>query len=65
MFQKLNYTQKNKLLLPLAGVGIILCWFFAFNKTFEAIKQNNELKGQIVVRIFPSIRYIRRKNWRH
>lgn len=49
MLSKFSYIQKNKFLLPVAGLGILLCWFFAFNKTFEAIKLNNELKGQAVV----------------
>lgn len=48
MFSKFSYIQKNKFLLPVAGLGILLCWFFAFNKTFEAIKLNNELKSQAV-----------------
>lgn len=48
MFGKLNDIQKNKLLFPVAGVGILLCWFFAFNRTFEAIQLNRELSSQVV-----------------
>jgi len=43
MFKNLSYTQKNKLLLPLAGVGLLICWFFAFGKTYQAVKLNYEL----------------------
>lgn len=48
MLKKLNYTQKNKLLLPVLGLGLVLCWFFALNKTVEAIQLNRELKSQSV-----------------
>jgi len=37
MINKLNYRQRNKLLLPLTAFGLLLCWFFAFSKTFDAI----------------------------
>lgn len=33
----------------MAGVGIVLCWYFAFSNTFEAIKLHSELKGQSAV----------------
>jgi hypothetical protein len=46
MLNSLNYTKKNKLLLPMAALGIVLCWFFAFSKTFEAIALNQELRQQ-------------------
>jgi len=46
MLNKLSYTRKNKLLLPLVGLGILLCWFFALSKTVEAIQLNSELKRQ-------------------
>lgn len=37
------------MLPPLAGLGILLCWVFAFSKTFEAIKLHNELRSEAVV----------------
>ncbi|TKC09095.1 hypothetical protein [Pedobacter frigoris] len=43
MLSKLNYVQKNKLLLPLLVAGLLLCWFLAFSKTFDAIKLNHKL----------------------
>ena len=43
MLSKLNYTQKQKLILPLMVLGLLLCWFLAFDKTFEAIKLNRHL----------------------
>lgn len=44
--KKLNYKQKNKLLLPVAGAGLLICWFFAFNKTLEALSLHTELSKQ-------------------
>lgn len=38
MLKNLNYTQKNKLLLLAIGIGLLVCWFFAFSKTFDAIR---------------------------
>lgn len=36
--------HKNKLLLPMFVIGLLLCWFLAFNKTFDAIMLNRKLK---------------------
>lgn len=47
MLDKLSYMRKNKLLLPLAGLGIVLCWFLAFSKTFEAVRRNAQLSRQV------------------
>lgn len=44
MLNRLDPIQKNKLLLPLFVLGLLLCWFLAFNKTFEAIQLNWKLK---------------------
>ena len=49
MLKKLSYLQKNKLLLPLVAIGLILCWYFAFSNTYEAIRLHHELKGQSAV----------------
>ena len=46
MLNRLSYVQKNKLLLPVFGVGLLLCWFLAFNKTFEAVRLNNKLSEE-------------------
>lgn len=46
MIPKLSYIQKNKLLLPLLAVGLLLSWFLAFNKTFDAIALHNKLKTE-------------------
>lgn len=37
MFGRLSYTQKNKLLIPLVVLGLILAWTLAFSNTFNAI----------------------------
>lgn len=50
MFPKSTYTQKNKLLIPVAVVGLLLCWFLAFGKTFEAIRLNKQLSNEAVQR---------------
>ncbi|CAM4115722.1 hypothetical protein SAMN06265348_103278 [Pedobacter westerhofensis] len=49
MFKGLSYIQKNKLLWPVAGVGILLCWFLAFSRTFEAAKLHGELMRETEV----------------
>jgi hypothetical protein len=43
MFNKISYSQKNKLLVPVILVLVILCWLLAFNKTFEAIRMHAQL----------------------
>ncbi|WP_216849035.1 hypothetical protein [Pedobacter sp. L105] len=48
MLRKMSYRQKNKLLFPVAGAGILLCWIFAFSRTVEAVQLNRELNGQVV-----------------
>ncbi|RQO69374.1 hypothetical protein DBR43_14910 [Pedobacter sp. KBW06] len=45
---KLNYIQKNKLLLPLVGIGLLLSWFLAFSKTFDAILLHRKLNVDTV-----------------
>lgn len=47
MFKRLNNVRKNKLLLPVAVVAMVLCWFLAFNKTFKAVQINQQLSGQV------------------
>ncbi|NQX41321.1 hypothetical protein SAMN05421820_107137 [Pedobacter steynii] len=46
MLPKLNYIQKNKLLLPLLGIGLLLSWFLAFSKTFDAIMLHRKLNAE-------------------
>jgi len=46
MLNRFSYVQKNKSLLPVFGVGLLLCWFLAFKKTFEVIKLNNKLSEE-------------------
>jgi hypothetical protein len=41
---QLTFALKNKLLLPLFGVVLLICWFAAFGKTFDAIKMNHQLQ---------------------
>lgn len=43
MLNRLDPIKKNKLLLPLFILGLMLCWFLAFNKTFDALKLNDQL----------------------
>lgn len=44
MLNDMDPVRKNRLLLPLFLLGLLLCWFLAFDKTFEAIRLNNKLK---------------------
>lgn len=44
MLNKLDPIKKNKLLLPFFVVGLLLCWFLAFNKSFDAVQLNRKLK---------------------
>jgi hypothetical protein len=44
MARKTTFTQKNKFLTPGIVLLVIMCWFLAFNKTFEAIKVHYQLK---------------------
>lgn len=44
MLNRLDSIKKNKLLVPAFVLGLLLCWFLAFNKTFDAIKLNRKLK---------------------
>jgi len=46
MFAPVSYHQKNKLLLPLAAIVLILCWFLAFGKTYDAMMIRRDLKDQ-------------------
>lgn len=46
MIRNLSYKQKNKLLWPVAAAGLLICWFFAFNKTAEALSLHSELIKQ-------------------
>lgn len=46
MLNRFSYIQKNKLLLPVFGIGLLLCWFLAFSKTFDAVKLNNKLSEE-------------------
>lgn len=45
MLSGINYTQKNKWLLPVFLVSILLCWFLAFGQTYDAIALNSKLKS--------------------
>ena len=44
MLNNLDPIKKNKLLLPVFILGLLLCWFLAFNKTFDAFRLNRKLK---------------------
>ncbi|WP_342333041.1 hypothetical protein [Pedobacter sp. FW305-3-2-15-E-R2A2] len=48
MLPKLSYIQKNKLLLPSLGIGLLLSWFLAFSKTFDAITLHRKLNAESV-----------------
>jgi len=48
MLPKLSYIQKNKLLLPSLGIGLLLSWFLAFSKTFDAIILHRKLNAEAV-----------------
>lgn len=44
MLNRLDPIKKNKLLLPVFVMGILLSWFLAFSKTFDAVGLNRKLK---------------------
>jgi hypothetical protein len=44
MLNRLDPIKKNKLLLPFFIIGLLLCWFLAFSKTFDAMALNSKLK---------------------
>lgn len=46
MLSRINYTQKNKWLLPIFLFGVLLCWFAAFDQTYKAITLNSKLKNE-------------------
>lgn len=46
MLAKLSYKQKNKLLIPLVVVGLILAWVLAFSNTFNAFLLHRTLVEQ-------------------
>jgi len=43
MVSKMSYTKKNRMLAGLTVLGVVICWQFAFSKTFDAIKIHHEL----------------------
>lgn len=43
---KFSYEQKNKALIPALVIGLLLCWFLAFNKTFDAVALNRKLNDE-------------------
>ncbi|EFK58197.1 hypothetical protein U0038_06675 [Sphingobacterium spiritivorum] len=47
MWNKLSYHKKNKLLYTVAAVVFVICWIFAFSKTWDAYSLNNRLEQQI------------------
>ncbi|WP_293917930.1 MULTISPECIES: hypothetical protein [unclassified Sphingobacterium] len=47
MWNKLSYHKKNKLLYSAAAVAFVICWIFAFSKTWNAYSLNNRLEQQI------------------
>ena len=47
MLKRMSYSRKNKLLLPVAALGMALCWFFAISRTFEAVKLHAELQREV------------------
>ncbi|TDQ11576.1 hypothetical protein [Pedobacter metabolipauper] len=46
MLNNFTYIQKNKMLLPVFVIGLLLCWFLAVNKTVDAISLNHKLNNE-------------------
>lgn len=46
MSAKFSYTNRKKMLLPLFGLGLLLSWFLAFSKTFEAVTLHSKLSAK-------------------
>jgi hypothetical protein len=47
MFSNIDFTQKNKFFTPAIIVLVIVCWFLAFNKTYQTIKIYYQLNSDI------------------
>ena len=43
----LSYRQKNKLLLVVAFLLFVLCWFFSFSKSYKEVADHYELQSSL------------------
>jgi len=46
-WKEIDYKKRNKLLFAGAGVVLVLAWFLAFQKTYDAYRENNRLNKLI------------------
>jgi|GEM_PF-1378318 len=47
MWNRFSYQQKNKALFGAAAVALIVCWIFAFSKTWDAYTHHRQLQQQV------------------
>lgn len=46
-WKEIDYRKRNKLLFVGAGILLVLAWFLAFQKTYQAYRENTRLNGLI------------------
>lgn len=46
-WKEIDYKKRNKLLFLGAGILLVLAWFLAFQKTYQAYRENTRLNGLI------------------
>ncbi|WP_454880751.1 hypothetical protein [Sphingobacterium detergens] len=56
-WKEIDYKKRNKLLFAGAGIVLVLAWFLAFQKTYQAYRENNRLNQLIGQDISNSTQY--------
>jgi len=56
-WKEIDYKKRNKLLFAGAGIVLVLAWFLAFQKTYQAYRENNRLNQLIGKDISNSTQY--------
>ncbi|MCW8311113.1 hypothetical protein K7A41_07755 [Sphingobacterium sp. InxBP1] len=56
-WREIDYKRRNKLLFVGAGILLVLAWFLAFQKTYQAYRENNRLHQLIGRDISNSTQY--------
>ncbi|WP_343536111.1 hypothetical protein [Sphingobacterium thalpophilum] len=56
-WKEIDYRRRNKLLFAGAGIILVLAWFLAFQKTYEAYRENKRLHQLIGKEISNSTQY--------
>ena len=56
-WKEIDYKKRNKLLLAGASVMLVLAWFLAFQKTYDAYRENKRLNQLVGKEISNSTQY--------